>query len=721
MRLLFYALGLAATAFVGVGLYGISQNPSVETDAASNRSGQLTADVVARADTQITPSVKPAPEKLVLPETPNDLGSTALPVLALRVPTPTAPPLARPFERLAVLSAPTTLQSEAPEIASNLEAPARPVQQIQTLPALESTDDPVIVAQRKALPELDISEPTWSPDTSVDRSRDGPNLTPHSDETLARSSVPLPTNSEVGTLPEVPAETPIASVRTPELVVGQLAEPGLPDERAPDVSDATNIDPTLPRTPTELPEQGGVAALPNVPAPAPSIALTAPKVVDLPALQTPNIENAPDIAQTSNQDSLPARLSAALPGQNVQNALPETATQTPLSVANLQGAVDQPTLPDIVTDTMPDLETAARSTQELARAAAALPVQSDANGLPTIPTSNPVISVSTPTSVDQPVTPNAPDEQTPDLSAVALASVVPRSRNAPVIDPPEKLGKSPDVLAAAPAPQLALGVLESHQAKPPMPQSPANSKNDRVLPRQLQIPGVEVSTILTTSPPQGAPKPPRTPGLTPPNIAVGSLGLDVPNPSATATSQRVATLSALAVPDPDLLTLPSVELVAAPLPDIAKQAVFVTGARVNMRGGPGTDHPVLSVTTFGTKLTLLQTAAGWSRVSLNDATNSGWMSSKYLSNTLPKANKPRAVTRTRTEKRRVSRAEARRAIIRRALSRTNAECPCPYSRDRSGALCGGDSKWNKLDGFGQICFEGDVSEQAIQRYIARLR
>jgi SH3-like domain-containing protein len=163
-----------------------------------------------------------------------------------------------------------------------------------------------------------------------------------------------------------------------------------------------------------------------------------------------------------------------------------------------------------------------------------------------------------------------------------------------------------------------------------------------------------------------------------------------------------------------------------------QQVVYVTGSRVNLRKGPSTNFDVVSVEDHGAKLRLLGTQGRWTKVAAVTSDYQGWMSSRYLATDRPEAPvKKAAVTRVTKKKspakraqpratnNRVSASTARRAIIRQALASSSAECPCPFSRDRAGKLCGGKSVWNRNGGGGQICFDGDVSKSMIQRWIAR--
>jgi len=57
----------------------------------------------------------------------------------------------------------------------------------------------------------------------------------------------------------------------------------------------------------------------------------------------------------------------------------------------------------------------------------------------------------------------------------------------------------------------------------------------------------------------------------------------------------------------------------------------VTGARVNVRSGPGTQYAVLSTLSRGDQAELLsQNGRGWARVRARDTGQVGWMAARFL-------------------------------------------------------------------------------------------
>lgn len=57
---------------------------------------------------------------------------------------------------------------------------------------------------------------------------------------------------------------------------------------------------------------------------------------------------------------------------------------------------------------------------------------------------------------------------------------------------------------------------------------------------------------------------------------------------------------------------------------------YVTGSRVNLRGGPGTSNAVVGQVTFGAEAEVLGDADGWYQIRLADGSASGWIFGKFL-------------------------------------------------------------------------------------------
>lgn len=76
---------------------------------------------------------------------------------------------------------------------------------------------------------------------------------------------------------------------------------------------------------------------------------------------------------------------------------------------------------------------------------------------------------------------------------------------------------------------------------------------------------------------------------------------------------------------PTPATTPAIE-VAAP------ELRFVSGSRVNLRRGPGTNHQIIDTLPQGTSAELISmNDNGWAQIRLIDSDTTGWMASRLLS------------------------------------------------------------------------------------------
>ncbi len=74
---------------------------------------------------------------------------------------------------------------------------------------------------------------------------------------------------------------------------------------------------------------------------------------------------------------------------------------------------------------------------------------------------------------------------------------------------------------------------------------------------------------------------------------------------------------------------PVAEEAAAPEPAPEVTAV-VTARALNLRGGPGTNHPVTGKLAKGDRVRVLEEQGEWRRVRVGEAGAEGWASSAYL-------------------------------------------------------------------------------------------
>lgn len=62
---------------------------------------------------------------------------------------------------------------------------------------------------------------------------------------------------------------------------------------------------------------------------------------------------------------------------------------------------------------------------------------------------------------------------------------------------------------------------------------------------------------------------------------------------------------------------------------------YVTGDRVNLRGGPGTGNAVVGQATLGAEAEVLGDANGWYQIRLADGSASGWIYGRFLNENRP--------------------------------------------------------------------------------------
>ncbi|MEM7752870.1 MAG: SH3 domain-containing protein [Pseudomonadota bacterium] len=75
-----------------------------------------------------------------------------------------------------------------------------------------------------------------------------------------------------------------------------------------------------------------------------------------------------------------------------------------------------------------------------------------------------------------------------------------------------------------------------------------------------------------------------------------------------------------------------------PAPTIAEpkpELWYVTGARVNLRGGPGTSNAVIGQVSWGAEAEVLADKDGWYQIRLADGSSAGWIFGQFLDNQRP--------------------------------------------------------------------------------------
>ncbi|MGH1577372.1 SH3 domain-containing protein [Planktotalea sp.] len=155
------------------------------------------------------------------------------------------------------------------------------------------------------------------------------------------------------------------------------------------------------------------------------------------------------------------------------------------------------------------------------------------------------------------------------------------------------------------------------------------------------------------------------------------------------------------------------------------QYLYVTATRLNVRRGPAQSNARIGVLSHGAKVAVIEQRGGWTRINgARDGTQlSGWVSSKYVSATAPRAAPKTEKTRVRAVATPSNRdiTQARKAIIRQSIAAYPGNCPCDYNRDRAGHRCGKRSAWSRRGGYAPLCYESDVTQAHLQSYFARQR
>ncbi|MBC9073708.1 SH3 domain-containing protein [Thauera sp. CAU 1555] len=147
-----------------------------------------------------------------------------------------------------------------------------------------------------------------------------------------------------------------------------------------------------------------------------------------------------------------------------------------------------------------------------------------------------------------------------------------------------------------------------------------------------------------------APATPAPPAAAAERAATGQAAQDTPAVEPPAPPARVENLAAAASTLPPASAQPAAEPAApqeapppaAEAPAPAPQSVEVLpGKRVNLRSGPGTEHPVLHVLSARSTLQLLGESRGYLQVRTVDGTT-GWISAEFTTAGAPAGSSPAA-------------------------------------------------------------------------------
>ena len=55
-------------------------------------------------------------------------------------------------------------------------------------------------------------------------------------------------------------------------------------------------------------------------------------------------------------------------------------------------------------------------------------------------------------------------------------------------------------------------------------------------------------------------------------------------------------------------------------------------------------------------------------------------------------------------------------LIKESIASYKGNCPCPYSKNRTGRNCGGNSAYSKPGGAAPLCYAKDVTQEMIDEY-----
>lgn len=143
----------------------------------------------------------------------------------------------------------------------------------------------------------------------------------------------------------------------------------------------------------------------------------------------------------------------------------------------------------------------------------------------------------------------------------------------------------------------------------------------------------------------------------------------------------------------------------APSP-IHRAIAYVTASSLNVRSGPGPEHPVVGRLEYRARVQVQGGGGAWVQIEADDGLSRGWVSASYLSYTEP-APQPEPA---------VSDARIRAMIIQRSLASYGGSCPCPDNVDRGGRRCGGRSAYSRPGGASPICYASDISDAEVEAF-----
>ena len=147
---------------------------------------------------------------------------------------------------------------------------------------------------------------------------------------------------------------------------------------------------------------------------------------------------------------------------------------------------------------------------------------------------------------------------------------------------------------------------------------------------------------------------------------------------------------------------------------------YVTASRLNVRRSPDTTGAKVASLPTGTAIQVLEMRGPWLRITAGGGVE-GWVHGDYTSTTQPRAVPAAAPALQQAPAPAATpgrpRSEIVQLIIARSIDAYSGSCPCPYNVDRSGRRCGGRSAYSRPGGASPICYESDVTDGMIQRFL----
>jgi len=134
---------------------------------------------------------------------------------------------------------------------------------------------------------------------------------------------------------------------------------------------------------------------------------------------------------------------------------------------------------------------------------------------------------------------------------------------------------------------------------------------------------------------------------------------------------------------------------------------FVT-TQVRLRSWSSTYSATFAVLPVGQSVRVRSNEGEWSRVDVPSLSLSGYIASRYLSETCTEG-----VELTRAT---LPADQIAEILMAQSRSRYSGSCPCPDSVDRGGRRCGGRSAYSRPGGASPLCYRRDVSAAMIERF-----